>query len=220
MAVHRMGNSRSYESQLTPVGNDSSPGMTDRPKASAQIEGVHIALVLGVIALAALALLLMGREPICDCGYVKLWHGVPVSDENSQHISDWYTPSHVIHGFIFYGLLWLVARRLSLGARLVIATLIEAAWEIVENTDWIINRYRETTVSLDYFGDSVLNSAADIAFMAVGFLLAARLPVWMTVAIAVAMELFVGTIIRDNLTLNVIMLLWPLEALRLWQAGG
>jgi Protein of unknown function (DUF2585) len=180
----------------------------------------HVAVAIGVIAVAALILLLMGREPICKCGYVKLWHGVVVSPENSQHLSDWYSPSHVIHGFIFFGLLWLFARRVSLGGRLIIAIVVEAAWEIVENTDFIINRYREATISLDYYGDSVLNSASDIAFMVLGFFLAMRLPIWLTIAVALAFELFTGFMIRDNLALNVIMLLWPLQAIRNWQAGG
>ncbi|MGH6924046.1 MAG: DUF2585 domain-containing protein [Propylenella sp.] len=175
---------------------------------------------LAIIALAAIILLAMGRVPICECGYVKLWHGVVVSSENSQHLSDWYSPSHVIHGFVFFGVLWLFARRVPMGLRLAAATLAESAWEVIENTDWIINRYREATISLDYYGDSVLNSVSDILFMVVGFALAARLPVWLTVVVGVGLELFVGAVIRDNLILNVIMLLWPLDAIRDWQAGG
>jgi Protein of unknown function (DUF2585) len=179
-----------------------------------------VAVGTAIIAVAALILAWLGHPWICTCGTVKLWHGVTLSSENSQHLSDWYTPSHVIHGILFYFGLWLVARRWPLSTRVLIALAIEAAWEVIENTPWIIDRYREVTISLDYYGDSVINSVADILAMLVGFWLAARAPVWLSAAVVIALEAIVGTIVRDNLTLNIIMLIYPLVAIRNWQAGG
>jgi hypothetical protein len=186
--------------------------MSTRAKAVA-------AAVLVVIASSA-ALLAMGRPPICTCGEIDLWVGSTASARTSQMLSDWYSASHVVHGFLFYGLLWLAARKSPVEYRFVAALLIEAAWELVENTPLIIDRYRESTIAIGYTGDAVLNSMSDIAMMAIGFVLARRLP-WQASLFTVAvLELLPLITVRDNLTLNVWMLLAPNDAVRAWQAGN
>lgn len=187
----------------------------------ARISTPYVWATISVIAVAAAVLLAMGRVPICKCGYVKLWHGVVASSENSQHISDWYTFSHVIHGLAFYGLFWLAGHRRgwSVGVRLVLAAILESGWEILENTPLVINRYREQTIALDYYGDSVLNSIADICAMTVGFIAAWRLPIVVVVALTILMEAGVAWWIRDNLTLNILQLLYPTDAVLRWQRG-
>ena len=188
------------------------------PHRRAAITALLIAVYCGFIEFAN------NRPPICPCGTVKLWWGAVESAENSQHIADWYTFSHIIHGLLFYGAAHLLWRRWKLfdGAptrwALPIAVAIEATWELLENSPLIINRYRSVTASFGYSGDSIVNSMADIGWMCLGFWLAARLPWKASVALAIAFELFTLFMIRDNLTLNVLMLVWPVEAIKHWQA--
>jgi hypothetical protein len=177
-------------------------------------------LVVVAALLLAVILIAMGRDPICPCGRVDLWAGPGAPpEEGSQHLLDLYTPSHLIHGFLFFGALALVARRLDLNIRLAVALVVEAAWEVVENTPMVIERYRAVTISLDYNGDSAVNSVSDLLAMVAGFYLARVLPVWTSVAIIVGFEVLTIALIRDGLALNVLMLFWPLDAILQWQQG-
>lgn len=187
-----------------------------RPLSRIGAAGVALAVFL-ILAATGAFLVAAGQPPICTCGYVSLWHGA-IDSGNSQHLLDWYSPSHVIHGFLFYGAGWLLLRRLPLRFRFLLAVLIEAGWELIENSALVIDRYRSVTMALGYVGDSVINSLSDISCMMIGFAIARRLPVWATVTLALGFELLTLAVIRDNLTLNILMLLWPVEAIRHWQA--
>jgi hypothetical protein len=179
-----------------------------------------IVLALVVFALAAAILLAMGRHPICTCGSIDLWVGGRDSPRTSQMLADWYSLSHLVHGLIFYAALWLIFRRWPVARRFLVALIVEAGWEVIENTPMVIDRYRETTAALGYTGDSVLNSMSDIAMMCVGFLAARRLPLWASVLLLLALEVIPLFVIRDNLALNIWNLLAPNAQVAAWQAGG
>jgi hypothetical protein len=176
-------------------------------------------LALLILAAAAAILLAMGRDPICICGTLELWVGTRDSPKTSQMLADWYSLSHIVHGLLFYAGLWLIARRWPVERRFLLALLIEAGWEVIENTPMVIDRYRATTAAIGYTGDSVINSLSDILMMALGFLLARKLPLWAAIVLLLVLEIVPLFVIRDNLTLNVIALIAPSHAIQAWQAG-
>lgn len=186
--------------------------------------GLAAALSCGSALTAAAVLYAMGRPPICTCGTVELWHGAVNDLGNSQHLSDWYSLTHILHGVLFFAMFWLVGStgwvRWSLPARLVGAVVLECLWEVAENTNTVIERYRSVTIDHGYFGDSILNSISDVSMMVVGFMLTSRLPVWASALLFITLETVAFTAIRDTLTLNILMLIYPLDGIRQWQAGA
>jgi Protein of unknown function (DUF2585) len=177
-------------------------------------------VTIGLVVIVAMLELSMGRPPTYRTGPVRLWVGNVNSDQNSQQLFDPYSFTHVIHGALFYALTRAAMGPAGVGARAVVAIALESAWEVYENTDTVINRYRSATIALGYYGDSVTNSIADILCCLVGFVLAHRLAWRWTVAWVVATEIALAIAIRDNLTLNIIMLIRPIEAIKRWQLGG
>ena len=179
-----------------------------------------IGIFVAILVLTAGVELWMGRSPLGPDGKFGWWDGNIWSSENSQRFADPYSFSHIVHGILFYAVLWLIARKLPVRHRLLIALALEAGWEMLENSPFIINRYREATISLGYVGDSVLNSLSDILMMTIGFLFAFRVPWRVSVAAVIIMEIGCALWVRDNLTLNIIMLIHPFDAIKHWQMAG
>jgi hypothetical protein len=191
------------------------------PDPDARPDVRHAASIAVIMALGAFILHGMGQALWCRGGQTFLWASSIWSEHNSQHLADPYTFTHVLHGVLLYGLLWVLLRnRVGVAWRGVIAIGLQVGWEILENTDLVIQRYRETTISLNYYGDSVGNSLGDITACLLGYTLAAVFPAWVSVAGFVAVDVALLFWIRDSLLLNVIMLVWPIEAVRTWQMGG
>ena len=181
---------------------------------------VAAAVVLGIMVVQALVLHLMGRVWICSCGTVRVWVGDIWSSELSQQLFDWYTPSHIVHGILFYGVLHLVLPRAPVLVRLLIAAGIEGAWEIAENSPWVIEAYRKQALAAGYTGDSIVNSLLDTVAMMTGFAIARLVPWQATVALVLALEIGVGALVRDNLTLNVLNFVHRFPAIEAWQKGA
>jgi hypothetical protein len=176
-------------------------------------------LIVMIVVAATVMLAIQGRVVWCESGDLWPWSWATMSRHNSQHVLDAYSFTHILHGMLEFWLIGLVFRRVPLAWRFVIAIFIESTWEVVENTDYVINRYREATISLDYFGDSIINSLADIVFCGVGFVISRALGFWKSLAVFVATETVLLFTIRDSLILNIIMLVYPLDAIKKWQGG-
>jgi hypothetical protein len=195
-------------------------GVRGRPSLGAAWTRWTIAAAIGLTAVDALVLQLMGRRVWCSCGSLSPWSWDIWSSHNSQHLIDPYTFTHVLHGAVYYAVL-----RLLLGSRwpplrALLAVMIEVGWEIGENTNAVIAAYRDATIALNYYGDSIANSVGDVIAFALGYTGAMRLPVWVSVVAFVAVEATLLLTIRDGLVLNIVMLLHPFAAIKTWQMGG
>ena len=186
-------------------------------KIGARRDYVPWLLMFGVVLVAMLTLWFEGRVWWCQAGDKSLWVWDIWSTHNSQHLIDPYSFTHVLHGILEFWLLGLIFRKVPLVWRLLIAVMIEGAWEIAENSSYVINRYREVTISLDYFGDSVINSISDILCCATGFLIGYKLRFWRSLILFLATEAVLIFWIRDSLMINIIMLLYPIDAIKAWQ---
>jgi hypothetical protein len=187
--------------------------------------GLAWALAAALLGLQIAVLHAYGQPFLAASGRILLWVNDPLSPDTSQQLADWYSFSHIIHGFIFFGLLKLAAPRLSLGTRILIAMSVEVGWELTENSPAVIRHYREQALAAGYVGDSIINSLSDTLMMCTGFFIASRLRARYVVALAITFEIFTACMIRDNLTLNVINLIapadWaPIRAIHDWQAGA
>jgi len=183
-------------------------------------DGKRSYYAFGLLILTAVVLLLLqGRVWWCQAGDMVPWSWNIWSTHNSQHIIDPYSFTHVLHGVLEFWLIGLVFPRVPLAWRFFMAIFIESSWEVAENTSYVIQRYREETMSLDYFGDSIINSLADIVCCGLGFFIAYKLRFWKSLALFIATEVILILTIRDSLIINIIMLTWPIEALKNWQVG-
>ncbi len=177
------------------------------------------AVIALLFATQGAVLYFLGQPLICACGYITLYVSEIWSSQMSQQLFDWYTFSHIIHGFIFYVILWWIFPRMPFLWRLAIAIGLEAAWEIAENTPWVIEAYRQQALAKGYVGDSIINSLMDTVAMVAGFLLARKLPWKLILILAIAMEIGVAYFIRDNLTLNILGFIHTFDFINEWQSG-
>ena len=179
----------------------------------------HTSTIAIFLLASIIALDLMGRVWWCEAGDYSPWSWIVNSRHNSQHLLDPYSFTHILHGILEFWLIGLVFRMLPLAWRFVVAIFIESSWEVVENTNYVINRYREATISLDYYGDSIANSLSDIVCCGIGCLIAYKIGRWWSLAVFVLMEVILLLWIRDSLLLNILMLLWPVDGVKQWQVG-